>query len=166
MFGPTSSFSEKEKLANKGEEITVITLKGDNPDALRVVFRILHGKHRLVKREMGVSEVFEVAVLADKYQLEEALLIWVELWASKLEKPLDEFPGCLEWMFVCWLFQLKEPLREGLERLLAKASNDAKGELVFLVSGAVGEDGKTKKVEKYHFDERIPPKFTGASPNS
>lgn len=88
MFGPSSTFSEREKLTqasiSKLSERPIITLYDDSALAMKVVFWVMHGKNHLVRNKLGLELLVEVASMVEKYRLWNCLGLWTERWVREL----------------------------------------------------------------------------------
>lgn len=82
MLGANGKFKESKSLRERkdGEPPTEITLRDDNADALAVIFRILHHQHDSVPKSLSEENLWQIAILVDKYDLREATKLWVDLW--------------------------------------------------------------------------------------
>lgn len=115
MFGPDSSFKERKALEETKNEIPSIVLHDDDPDSWRIVFNILHGRHKKVPRTVTHAEFLGIAMLVDKYELQEPVQIWAEAWFAGFNRADMMKLDCPEWLFICWIFDL--PVRKELARL-------------------------------------------------
>ena len=93
MVGVKGKFKESKSLQEKkgGEPPLEITLSDDNPKALAVILRIIHHQHDSVPKSLAEENLWEIAILVDKYDLREATLPWTCLWAKPYLK-LDGSP--------------------------------------------------------------------------
>ena len=91
MLGANGSFKESKSLQErKGSEPPIeITLGGDNPQAMAVILRIIHHQHDYVPESLSEINLWQIAVLVDKYDLREAIKLWINLWI----KPYLVIPG-------------------------------------------------------------------------
>lgn len=81
MLSANGGFMEFQE--KKSDDTPVeITLNDDNPDALTVVLRIIHHQHDSVKESLPEEDLWEIAILVDKYDLREATKPWINLWAQ------------------------------------------------------------------------------------
>ena len=87
--GRGGRFKESKDLQEKksGEPTVEITLKDDNPDALAVILRIIHHQHDFVPESLSERNLWQIAILVDKYDLREVTKLWIELWVRPYLKP-------------------------------------------------------------------------------
>ncbi|EGX44029.1 hypothetical protein AOL_s00210g190 [Orbilia oligospora ATCC 24927] len=92
-------------------------IDGD-PEALRVIFRILHFDADESCRDIEFNTLCQIAILADKYQWQMALQTWSEIWLLLWEKfALD--PGYENWLYISKVFNSLNEV-EKLVELLGK----------------------------------------------
>ncbi|KAF3137240.1 hypothetical protein TWF703_005163 [Orbilia oligospora] len=92
-------------------------IDGD-PEALRVIFRILHFDADESCRDVEFNTLCQIAILADKYQWQMALQTWSEIWLLLWEKfALD--PGYENWLYISKVFNSLNEV-EKLVELLGK----------------------------------------------
>lgn len=90
MFSP--HFREGRSLSSTC--LTEIPLPDDPPTAIRTIANILHFRHNLVFA-VGFDCIFNLALVADKYDLVHALGPWRQIWLDCLSSPDDVIDGCL-----------------------------------------------------------------------
>ncbi|KAH7350753.1 hypothetical protein BKA65DRAFT_593644 [Rhexocercosporidium sp. MPI-PUGE-AT-0058] len=97
----------------------VIPLPDDDPDALIILLNIIHGKTRLVPREVDLQTLAELATLVDYYHMQETVELWSDLWIEKVDLEVGlhsqlhadgyeyEFSQAdtLKRLFISWVFQ-------------------------------------------------------------
>ncbi|KAK6513057.1 hypothetical protein TWF506_009220 [Arthrobotrys conoides] len=94
-----------------------LDLDGD-PEALRVIFNILHFNADERCRDIEFNTLCQIAILADKYQWQRALQTWSEIWLLLWEKfALD--PGYENWIYISQVFNSLNEV-ERLVELLGK----------------------------------------------
>ncbi|KAL5321956.1 hypothetical protein ACEPPN_009921 [Leptodophora sp. 'Broadleaf-Isolate-01'] len=108
MIGP--GYREGSVLQAQGS--VVIPLGDDDPDALIILLNIIHGKTRMVPREVDLHTLAKIAALVDYYRMHETVELWSDLWIEKVglhevEDEHDEFsqPCILKRLFISWVFQ-------------------------------------------------------------
>jgi hypothetical protein len=73
--------------------------------------------------------VAELAIVCDKYDCRGGVLPWVETWAAPL-KPLMLTSGYEEWLFIAWVFGIKEGFEELSRKIILESYSDpSDGEL-------------------------------------
>ncbi|KLJ13443.1 hypothetical protein EMPG_11633 [Blastomyces silverae] len=104
-------FSECNALHETGS--VEIPLPADDPDAFLIILNIIHGYMRRVPTELDLDTYTQVAVLADKYDVHEAVEIFANFWFEKLKPDIpqtytDDIPG---WICICWVFNRPEEFK-------------------------------------------------------
>lgn len=68
---------------------------------------IIHGKNKKVPRAIDLEMLAKISVLADYFQCDESLEVWVQLWIKELVKSfLTSFNTDLVlWILVCSIFK-------------------------------------------------------------
>lgn len=105
MFGPGSPFKERIQFDNDVEGIPSFSLGDDDPEAIGVIFKILHHLNDQVDRKMSFDKVVEMAVVADKYSLRESLQMWMEIWVTAYHEISEK--DTLDKMWICMEYKLK-----------------------------------------------------------
>ena len=84
MLGAKGKFKESKSLQKRksGDPPVEITLKDDNPDALAVILRIIHYQHDSVPESLSEENLWQIAMLIDKYDLRVATKPWINLWTQ------------------------------------------------------------------------------------
>ncbi|KAF3250712.1 hypothetical protein TWF192_005151 [Orbilia oligospora] len=109
-------------------------IDGD-PEALRVIFHILHFDADESCRDVEFNTLCQIAILADKYQWQMALQTWSEIWLLLWEKfALD--PGYENWLYISEVFNSLNEV-EKLVELLGKECSalDVEGFQPYRVNG-------------------------------
>ncbi|WQF76240.1 Putative BTB/POZ domain-containing protein [Colletotrichum destructivum] len=75
MLGPR--FSEGQKLLDRGAEPVKISLPDEDPEIMELILNILHHQNSRVCQIAAADSILEVAVIADKYDLVDALKVWI-----------------------------------------------------------------------------------------
>ena len=84
MLGAKGKFKESKDLQEKKgcEPPLEITLSDDDPKALAIILRIIHHQHEHVPESLAEENLWQIAILVDKYDLREATMIWINLWVK------------------------------------------------------------------------------------
>src|SRR5690606_35208364 len=85
MFGPNSRFRERSRVLRGGligNAPAVIRLE-DDPHVLRIILLALHWKVDKLPETIDFSDCVKMAVVADKYQLQKPLKLFVDKWINK-----------------------------------------------------------------------------------
>ncbi|OAX79630.1 hypothetical protein ACJ72_06047 [Emergomyces africanus] len=104
-------FSESDALHKSGS--VEIPLPDDDPDAFLILLNIIHARMRKVPIELDIDTYTQVAVLADKYDIHEAVDIFSNFWFEKLKDTIpqtytEDIPG---WICICWVFNRPEEFK-------------------------------------------------------
>lgn len=83
-------FREGHSLSSTGS--TEISLPDDPPLAMETIAKILHFRHDLVSMS-GLDDLFDVALMADKYDLANSLGPWRQVWLRFASKHRKGFSG-------------------------------------------------------------------------
>ncbi|GJC95060.1 BTB/POZ domain-containing protein [Colletotrichum higginsianum] len=75
MLGPR--FSEGQKLLDRGAEPVKISLPDEDPEIMELILNILHHQNSRVCQIAAADSILEVAVIADKYDLVDALKVCI-----------------------------------------------------------------------------------------
>lgn len=141
MFATDSPFLEGQLLSDAQTTGVkpAFSLPEDDPDALLIILRILHLKHSSLPANVGFETMVELAILADKYELVEALQFWVAKWTTLFGCPMETV-GEENWLVVCSIFQLSQ--LGDLVKVVAwrsYGSDKGDGELIFKKPGVLAE---------------------------
>lgn len=80
-----------------------ITFPDDDPDSMLLLFHIAHMKFNEVPAEMGLLDLYCLAIVCDKYDATMLLQPWVRNWIEKNKSGRKEYGnGKLLWVF--WVF--------------------------------------------------------------
>ena len=84
MVGAKGKFKESKRLQERksGEQPMEITLKDDNPKALAVILSIIHHQHDSVPESLPEENLWQIAILIDKYDLREVTKLWTNVWVQ------------------------------------------------------------------------------------
>ncbi|KAH8685818.1 hypothetical protein BGZ60DRAFT_426285 [Tricladium varicosporioides] len=101
-----NAFKEGTELATRGE--VTISLPEDDPTMLRILLDIVHHRTRQVPRQVGLKTLTGLSILIDKYQMLEALEVYVDMWVEGLQSflPKSFTPDFLSWLNVAWVLKL------------------------------------------------------------
>lgn len=78
LFGP---FSEAHQTEN-----WTVELPEDDPEALRIIFHVVHGNFGNLPREWTMSKLYDIIVMADKYSMVGSLQPWGFSWTLSATK--------------------------------------------------------------------------------
>ena len=83
MFGP--NFNEGHKLRCSFGGTTELDMPEDDPAALSVIFRIIHGRNESLKDTLTPRQIMQVTITADKYDCLVPLTFAAEYWFKPQE---------------------------------------------------------------------------------
>jgi hypothetical protein len=78
----SSSFRERQQLLS--EEIPVIELGDDDPEAMGLIMRVLHYQGTVADRTMSVKSLARLAIQCDKYDFTRSLGPWTTTWLQNV----------------------------------------------------------------------------------
>lgn len=129
MMGRHSQFKEARVLASARADANCIpyelTLEDDNQNALAVVLRIIHLKNYLVPKQVDEDQLYEVAVICDKYDVSIALMLWADRWITALVPNESASPPTVighKWLFISYVFARKELFHKLSKELILTAT--------------------------------------------
>ena len=73
MFGAGSRFAETTHKSFASDGVQVVPFDDDDFEAMTVIARIIHLQHDQVEKSLSFSQIFQVAILCDKYDLKRCL---------------------------------------------------------------------------------------------
>lgn len=78
-----------------------------DPDALRILMDIMHGRTRKVPKSISLEMLAKIAVLVDYYQCLEVVEVWVNMWIEplKITAPKRYSRDTILWMCISWVFR-------------------------------------------------------------
>ena len=87
-----------------------LRITGADPNAVRILLNIMHGRSRLVPRRVNLDLLTELAVLVDYFQCEEAVNAFGEWWMEALKPSIQNtfYQQTVKWIFVSWVFRNEE----------------------------------------------------------
>lgn len=100
------NFKEGQVLQATGK--LELPLPDDNPAVLEILLNIIHGRTKDIPRKMHIHTMASLATLADKYQMAEAMELFVELlWKPSLQesRPKTYDDDLVSWLTVAWIFK-------------------------------------------------------------
>lgn len=125
-----------------------IRLVDEKTEALIVVLRIAHLQFKKVPNFLTYDELFNVAVVCDRYDTVEFVRPWLSRWEERLRPLAPSKSGHEGWLFISWVFGYSEMYEELAKRLVETCTIDDNGELLSksgriittkMPPGAIGE---------------------------
>ncbi|KAI1360979.1 hypothetical protein F5Y08DRAFT_343143 [Xylaria arbuscula] len=112
----------------------VKTLKLDgNPEALGLLFRIVHYDFSHVPKEPTLDQLFELGKSACKYQCTHLLYPWANEWTKSLSQFAGEddcYSECHKALFAAWTFGDLRLYRDMVDALIVSTELDTNGKIV------------------------------------
>ena len=130
MLGPDSRFKEASELRmHSAENPYELSLEDDYPYALTAILLALHCRDEMVPVDPTFKDLVGLAVVCDKYDCRGGVLSWVDTWTAAWKSRMLE-SGYEEWLFVAWVFGIKEGFGKLSRKLILESYIDsADGEL-------------------------------------
>jgi hypothetical protein len=124
MFSPSGRFME----AVQSAETKDVHFGEDDADALLLILRIAHLQFREIPEKIGFTELLNVAVICDKYDMAEIVQPWLSRWKDRLKYSATE-KGYEGWLFISWTFGLPKIYEQVAQNLVLHLtmSNDGQG---------------------------------------
>jgi hypothetical protein len=133
MLGKKSNFAEAVALReSKGDDQPVIVkVADDDPSTMKIILYALHSQYRQVPDSITLSQLFQAAVICDKYALHEALRLIAKVWSEPLKHGSKKNPR--QWLFISWVFGPESVFTEVSRQLTLDGTSipDKEDELVF-----------------------------------
>lgn len=104
--------------------IPIVRIEDVTPDSLEILFNILHHRPKKVPKTTSFVNLRSIAILADRYELKDALEPSVEMWVSDLMDPDNDHDpvanGCEDWLFIAKTFPQVAGCRDVFPTVIAK----------------------------------------------
>ena len=154
MLGKHSRFKEASALAAarlRSDSDTTssparpyeVNLADDNPKALAVVLRILHMKTALVPKSATECQLYEVAIICDKYDLAAAVTFWAEQWIALLAPEESPTPPTVfghQWLFIAYVFGRVTLFKALTREVILSSTLDESGALLMPAPAGLGSN--------------------------
>lgn len=123
--------SFKEGLALQASNVAQVVLPADPPAAFLIILSAIHGRLRAAPPLDAPRILAQIAVLADKYQLHEALEVYKSMWIDRLKPAMATVSSesLCDWLCVAWVFRRKEEFTL-LTQIAQRVSTEKLGENV------------------------------------
>lgn len=140
MLGPNSNFKEACELRkSKSAEPHVISLDDDYPQALAVVLHVLHLRNDKVPQKITFDNLYELAVICDKYDCAVAMSLWISIWVRQWsDLSLDS--GYERWLFIAWAFGIEDVFTKLSKKIIMEGHFTRKGGRLLTGQGLVALD--------------------------
>ncbi|KAI4950459.1 hypothetical protein J4E91_004342 [Alternaria rosae] len=100
-----------ESVRNEADGLYHITAHDWDAEAFLIVLRIVHGRNKLIPREVRLEMLAKIAVLEDYYNFGEALDLFTEVWIRELTNrpiPQTHCRDLVLWVWVAWVFDVEQ----------------------------------------------------------
>ena len=97
MLGTRSKFAEAKGKSRTFNGLQVVAFLDDNLSEMIIVARIIHLQHSQVPRSLAFQQLYQMAVLCDKYDLRHCLGLWPKQWTKPWLQSysVKGYEGCL-----------------------------------------------------------------------
>jgi hypothetical protein len=87
-----------------------VALPDDEPNAFAILLNIIHGLLSKAQRKVDIHLFARIAVLVDKYQMQEVSLLFSDIWFDDLKQqlPTEYNDDIVPWLTLCWVFRKLE----------------------------------------------------------
>jgi hypothetical protein len=109
---------------------TEVNLEDDDWPAMLIILYALHLQNQHVSSAPSQAQLFEIAVLADKYDLYQALRPWHELWLNRHRSTVLGGARYEQWLFIAWVFRDSDIFKRTTRKLLLETVINGDGEIV------------------------------------
>lgn len=129
MLGKDSKFQETKNRNYDENDVQIISFPDDNLLAMVTVARIIHLQSDQVPGEVSFQQLYQIAVLCDKYDLKRCLGPWIDIWSKPYldSYTLEGFQG---WLFMSKVFQYRGLFKEMTRHLILNSEVSETGEHV------------------------------------
>jgi hypothetical protein len=114
-----------------------LDFREDDADALLLILRIAHLDFISVKKRLSVEELYNLAILCDKYDCVHLIKPWVDEWLRDAE--LQILGESAKRLFIAWSFGRTERFKNAASVLLMQSGMDETGQLLDLKGQAIPE---------------------------
>lgn len=133
----TSSPDDKEgvKISFLPASDELLDFREDDAEALLLLLRIAHLDFISVKKQLSVAELYNIAILCDKYDCVHLIKPWVDewsLWAARGARHQVGGELVSKRLFIAWSFGRIVDFRTSASVLLMHSGTDKNGQLLDL----------------------------------
>ena len=130
MCGPWSAMLDPERHFTEANYDT-ISLYGDDPSALKILFRIAHLQFDLVPRSLTVNELMHVSVVVDKYQAMKLVQLFLSSWGESFAAETNQGSDAYEdWLCIAWVFGWDEIFELATTNIILDCTTNVEGGLM------------------------------------
>ena len=126
MLGAESRFSESTDKEFERDGTQVVSFEDDDFQTMAIVARIMHLQSNQVPKKLTFKQLYQVAILCDKYDFKECLGPWPNIWAKPYLKSyaLEGYEG---WLFMSIVFGNEEIFKDISKHLILNSKVTADG---------------------------------------
>ncbi|MCJ1451270.1 hypothetical protein MMC28_001606 [Mycoblastus sanguinarius] len=123
MFNPQGHFLEAHSVEQKA------SFPEDDPTAFLLLLQIAHLQFSKIPKVLRTKQLFDIAVLCDKYDTVGLVRLWLQNWISNAQSTESEpgFEG--EWLMIAWTFGKQDLFQRIMSRLSLQCSSLESGQL-------------------------------------
>lgn len=103
---------QESRSSQSVSEPWVIELPDDKPSALAVLLQIMHLQFHAIPTALTISRMYDLMVLAEKYDMTRLLKPWSEDWWTSLLDSDESTKGKLQLMYIAWQLGEEETVQE------------------------------------------------------
>ena len=144
MFDPSGPWA-KQKSGSEPFE-----MKEDDPDTLLILLDAAHLNFDLIPQMLDLDQLFQLAVLCDKYDTFKLVRPWISGWITWLQglKPTCA-PGNEDWLFISWSLG-KEKIYQTLSKhLVSSVTINEEGQCLGPAGKILGDDMPPGALRRY-----------------
>lgn len=109
-----STFREGQLLKSEGK--LVLDLEDDDPEAFTILLNAIHGRTREMPEKIDLKMLTQLSILADKYQILDAVRHYVSQWTRAILKNIETSPNTaasaiLTSLTMCWVMRVKDSFK-------------------------------------------------------
>ena len=106
MFGKQSQFREG-LFPQSPEQATVIRLEEESINAMDIFLNMTHLKGQALPVSLSYAQLYDLAILCDKYDLRKVLGHWPRIWSDEISGRSSN-PAGQEWLYIQSIFGFKD----------------------------------------------------------
>ena len=129
MLGAASRFRESTDKEFERDGTQAVSFEDDDFQSMAIIARIMHLQSNQVPKKLTFKQLYQVAILCDKYDFKECLGPWPKIWAKPYLKSyaLEGYEG---WLFMSIVFGNEEIFKDISKHLILNSKVTADGLLV------------------------------------
>ncbi|KAL2416749.1 hypothetical protein ABEF95_003170 [Exophiala dermatitidis] len=95
----------REKVQPSSQQLIKVPLPEDNPEAMMLILAIVHGFTRKVPRKVSRDMLLQIALLIDKYEIDETLELFTHMWFKHLKRKSDmeKASSLSDWIYISFV---------------------------------------------------------------